>query len=544
MLIPGSHERAIGLEVLLQRWDGTEAFAIILHDTVAIDERPIGRSPAIRPEAVLLDDRWTQLGRELGVIRQTEGTRHFTADGLGAFRRKMQTVGGCFIPGDLGEVYVRQPALLGDLSHRGSICDENFAVLGSRQVRRTGRSHESGRRKQDDTRGMAAQVVEQFMVVGLEPGQAALPLQSLGLTELQDQGRRSGGLELPLPRTEIQVAPLFMHRVGLPGHGAEDRILVGEGGSEPRLDLAGLGLTHEVLLADEDHDLILAERKLAVLERRRRRPRRLRFAEAVEDVAFRDDGDFVQGVEGDVTIADLGLVIAVDLQSDEAIGVVDGRIGLAVGQRLLAVEADDDERTHGLDLVLVPLALLLEVGDFRLVLDADATVAGARAGEELLATGFVVERAGMAMADVGLIADHLVGRIGRAEAAELDAGIHEAFGSGQLILERQAEVIKATLSGQELVTRIAGHRAAYDLTVLDAPDLGVAVPARQGLAIKQGRRRGDQSGETGKQGQDKDESLHGGSVLGNPARRLFQPETHVVQKRTQKDRRLFNLRSS
>jgi hypothetical protein len=33
-------------------------------------------------------------------------------------------------------------------------------------------------------------------------------------------------------------------------------------------------------------------------------------------------------------------------------------------------------------------------------------------------------------------------------------------------------------------------------------------------------------------------------VLGNPARRLFQPETHVVQKRTQKDRRLFNLRSS
>ena len=80
---------------------------------------------------------------------------------------------------------------------------------------------------------MAAQVVEQLVVVGLELGQAALPLQRLGLTELHDQSRRSCGLELTLPRTEIQVAPLFMHRVGLPGHRTEDRVLTGIGRGEP-----------------------------------------------------------------------------------------------------------------------------------------------------------------------------------------------------------------------------------------------------------------------------------------------------------------------
>ena len=63
VLIPSRHERSIGLEVLLQRRDGTEALAVILGDAVSVHERPVGRSPAIRPEAVLLDDRWAQLGR-------------------------------------------------------------------------------------------------------------------------------------------------------------------------------------------------------------------------------------------------------------------------------------------------------------------------------------------------------------------------------------------------------------------------------------------------------------------------------------------------
>ena len=67
------------------------------------------------------------------------------------------------------------------------------------------------------------------MIVGLELGEPSGALQGLGLTELQDQRRGPSGLELPLPRTEVKVAPLFVDGVCLPGHGAEDRILGGEG---------------------------------------------------------------------------------------------------------------------------------------------------------------------------------------------------------------------------------------------------------------------------------------------------------------------------
>ena len=106
---------------------------------------------------------------------------------------------------------------------------------------------------------MATEVIEQLVVVGFELGQSTLPLERFRLTELDNQGRCSGGLELPLPRTEIQVAPLFMHRVGLPGHGAEDRVLGGEACGESRLDFAGLGFTDEILLTDEDDDFVLTE---------------------------------------------------------------------------------------------------------------------------------------------------------------------------------------------------------------------------------------------------------------------------------------------
>ena len=80
---------------------------------------------------------------------------------------------------------------------------------------------------------MATEVIEQLVVVGFELGQSALPLQRLSLTELHDQGRRSGGLELPLPRTEVQVAPLLVDGIRLPGHRTEDRVLTGKGRGEP-----------------------------------------------------------------------------------------------------------------------------------------------------------------------------------------------------------------------------------------------------------------------------------------------------------------------
>ena len=70
------------------------------------------------------------------------------------------------------------------------------------------------------------------MIVGLELGEPCGALQGLGLAELEEQRRGPGSLELAFPWTKIEVTPLFMHRVGFPRHGAEDRILGGEGRGE------------------------------------------------------------------------------------------------------------------------------------------------------------------------------------------------------------------------------------------------------------------------------------------------------------------------
>ena len=128
------------------------------------------------------------------------------------------------------------------------------------------------------------------MIVGLELSQASLPFKRFGLAELQDERGRTSGLELAFPGTEIQVAPLFVDGVRFPGHGAEDRVLGGEGRGEARLNLARLSFADEVLLSDKDHDFVLAEAELTVFERRRRNPGGLYFAEAVHHRLLGRDG--------------------------------------------------------------------------------------------------------------------------------------------------------------------------------------------------------------------------------------------------------------
>ena len=434
----------------------------------------------------------------------------------------MQSVGRYFLLGDHGKVDKRQAALLGDLGHRGRVFGQDFTVLRFRQVGKAPRRHEASRRKEDDARRMAPEFVEETMVIGLELGEAARALERFSLTKLQDERRGASGLKLPFPRTEIQVTPLLMDRVCFPGHGAEDGVLRGEDRGESGLDLSGLGLADEILLADKNDDFVLTEVELSVLEGGWRRPRGLHVAEAVHDRLLRRDRQIIQRVEHDITEADLRFAVAVDLETDEAVGIINGRIGLGVIQGRFAIEEDRDARPFGPDLILVPLTTLLQLGDLGVGLDPIGTYAAAGTCQELLAAGFVVEGAGMAMADVGLIADHLVGRIGRALAAELHAGVHETFGADELILERQAEVIKAALGRQELVARITGHRATHDFAVLDAPDLSVTVPSRQRLAIEQRRRCGHESEDSGEQGQNGCGSLHGVSELGNPPEGLFQ----------------------
>ena len=110
----------------------------------------------------------------------------------------------------------------------------------------------------------------------------------------------------------------------------------------------------------------------------------------------------------------LGLVVAVNLQANEAVGIVDGRIGLSVIQRGLAIEENRDARTFGPDFILVPFALLLEFSDLGVGLNAIGTDPGTGAGQELLTTGFIVEGTSVPLTNVSLVADHLVGRIGGA----------------------------------------------------------------------------------------------------------------------------------
>ena len=72
-------------------------------------------------------------------------------------------------------------------------------------------------------------------------------------------------------------------------------------------------------------------------------------------------------------------------------------------------------------------------------------------GEDLAPAAFVVEGAPVAVADVGLVADHLV-VVGDALGAELDAGV-DVLVAGDLELQAQVEVLEALGGGEELVAR-------------------------------------------------------------------------------------------
>src|SRR5213075_1389555 len=88
------------------------------------------------------------------------------------------------------------------------------------------------------------------------------------LTELCDDNGRVRRFELPRPRAEVQVAPLFINRVRLPGHRADMRRLRREGRDELRLDLARLLVAYEILLPDKGQHFIRTEVELPAHERR------------------------------------------------------------------------------------------------------------------------------------------------------------------------------------------------------------------------------------------------------------------------------------
>ena len=104
-----------------------------------------------------------------------------------------------------------------------------------------------------------------------------------------------------------------------------------------------------------------------------------------------------------------------------------------------------------------------------------------RLDEDFVAAAFVVERAIVARAEVGLIAGDLV-VIRMPPAAELHASIHESFGAGELPLHAQVEVPELLLRAEEFILWLALlHTARGEGPLLYPPGVfRVALPAIEG----------------------------------------------------------------
>ena len=187
-----------------------------------------------------------------------------------------------------------------------------------------------------------------------------------------------------------------------------------------------------------------------------------------------------------------------DLQGDDA-SVLDARLALDPDGGALAVKEKENLRAAGDDFVAVPVADLFKASDVVCVC----------LREHLAPARLVVERAGVASADVRLEAGHFVGRVGDALAAELHAAIHEALRADELVFEAQVEVFVALERGEELIARIPLQRTANDDTVADAPDrVGVAFPAGERFAVEERDRGGGDGEERGEREGEREPQFH------------------------------------
>ena len=169
-----------------------------------------------------------------------------------------------------------------------------------------------------------------------------------------------------------------------------------------------------------------------------------------------------------------------DLQGDDAC-VRNARLALDPNGGALAVEEEEDLRAARDDLVAVPVADLFEARD----------VVCVRLREHLVAARLVVERAGVARADVRLEAGHFIGRVWDALAAELHAAILEALRADERGFEAEVKVLVALQRGEELILGIPLQRPADDCAIAHAPDrVRLALPTSERLTIEQRHGRG------------------------------------------------------
>jgi hypothetical protein len=199
-----------------------------------------------------------------------------------------------------------------------------------------------------------------------------------------------------------------------------------------------------------------------------------------------------QFLDLDVLGLDDGFAAGMDLEADPAVRR-DSGVGLGVIQRRHAVDPGAEPATLGADAVLVPVAFLDR--------GLDGLGVG-RVGDDLVAAALVVELAVPTRPEVHLITRHL-GVVGDAHTLRICTPLftkpvpvrrrlpRAVRSSGRLLFVARNEVARHVLRG----------RTAADLAGLDAPPGRVALPAVEGLAVKQGDRRGGgDQGETEEQG--------------------------------------------
>jgi len=167
----------------------------------------------------------------------------------------------------------------------------------------------------------------------------------------------------------------------------------------------------------------------------------------------------------------------VHLQADPAVernrgillGVVEGRD--AVDPRL-------DPRPLGADPILVPVVRP----------HARCSPGIDRFGDHLLAARLVVQLAPPLVAGVHLVADHLVA-LGSADAANLDAGVHETLVTADPECEPEVEILERFPRADERVVRHRlGGRAADDRPVGHLPPAVLTradLPAFEAPAVEQ-----------------------------------------------------------
>ena len=80
------------------------------------------------------------------------------------------------------------------------------------------------RRNQYDASDALGNGIQQAMISGYELRQPLRSIQCLHLPELRDQDRCANRIQLGVPISEIEVAPLIVHRISLPGHRTKARL--------------------------------------------------------------------------------------------------------------------------------------------------------------------------------------------------------------------------------------------------------------------------------------------------------------------------------